>query len=287
MTGSTRLINPLAHSVRAPYAAPQPTGPSTLQPTRNFDPETGAAIRLPAPFIPREFRASLRSDVTVGPPVEQVQASNAFATHAPALATPIAPLFSDDAAPSADFTAFLESHDLDSAETSDSTELPWIDAFAAEAPETDESWPLGEAGKRLDELTQSLSSLDASRERMQVERQLSDAPLLEFPESALPMWNEEEWIDIMPPSSADLSLHEELSQAGLSLSAPDNSATNREPGADAMPSTLVNAESAARALESLAQRVRNGELQVPAFSNEVGQEAMLAGLLASMLGWRQ
>ena len=49
----------------------------------------------------------------------------------------------------------------------------------------------------------------------------------------------------------------------------------------------MNVETAARALEGLAERVRAGEVRVPAFPSELGQEAMLAGLLASMLGWRQ
>lgn len=284
MTGSTRLHSTPASAARAPYSAPQAVAPS-VTPTRNFDPETGAPLRLPVPFVPREFRARSRADVTILPAVEraegpisseltsvpnttsitrrfnddtaesgqQVEVAEALATEAPTAETPSVELLN---AVSAD--AEFPAH-----ESIPSAELPWIDAFAVDTPEPEANWPLGDAGKRLDELTQSLSSLDASRERQQA-AELKNVEAAATAEPKLPMWNEEEWIDIMPtaPVTGE-SLHHE--------SAP----------------SLGNAESTARFLEGLAQRIRVGDVHVPASPTELGQEAMLAGLLASMLGWRQ
>lgn len=291
MTGSTRLISTPASSVRAPYSAPQtsahsPASPplttagSHRQPTRNFDPETGASLRLPAPFVPREFRATVRSDVTMVPTAERVQGGKAFAIEASVVAASISELFTEDAVPAAGFASFVESHGLDESEIGGSAELPWIDAFAADAAEPEETWPLDDAGKRLDELTQSLSSLDASRGRIEAER-LSAGET--DPEAPVQMWNEEEWIDIMPTSPADITPPDELRRG---VTHNDGSAKH-EAFANGSPGIAVNAESAACALEGLAQRVRAGQVHVPVFPAELGQEAMLAGLLASMLGWRQ
>ncbi|MEO7359780.1 MAG: hypothetical protein ABI120_05590, partial [Gemmatimonadaceae bacterium] len=280
----------------APYSAPQ-TAASLLPPARNFDSATGAASRLPMPFVPREFRTTLRADVTVVPVMERVEASSTSATEPVAAANSIALLFNDDVAPAPDFSAFVESHgrdldaeqaidsELDDSDSANSAELPWIDAFAADVPESEESWPLGEAGKRLDELTQSLSSLDASRERQQAaERQRAAADVQA--EAKLPMWNEEEWIDIMPTLPVEQVSQENLNRSAAQ-SGKHNAVNSANSSANERPSASVNAESAARELEGLARRVRAGEVQVPEFPTELGTEAMLAGLLASMLGWRQ
>jgi len=234
-------------------------------------------LRLPAPFVPREFRATVRSDVTMVPAAERVEESKVIAAASVVGATSISELFTDDASPATDFASFIESHALDESETGGSVELPWIDAFAADVPESEETWPLDEAGKRLDELTQSLSSLDASRERIEAERLSAEATL---PDSALPeaavgeapvqMWNEEEWIDIMPTSPADIAPSTELHRGVRS-----NDVGQHEALPNGSPRTH-SAESAARALEGLAQRVRAGEVQVPVFPTELGQEAMLA-----------
>lgn len=286
MNGSTRLASNSATSVRAPYSAPQT--PSRVSASRNFDPETGAPLRLLTPFVPREFRGSGRADVTAMPLAEQVTEVQSLAAGPLESTAPIALLFSDDPAPTPDFAAFIEAHDeefehgLDDSDSSSSQELPWIDAFAADIPpEPEESWPLGEAGKRLDELTQSLSSLDASREqRLQAERESLEAVGMDAADTSHSMWNEEEWMDIMPTAPADQVPSAESPTAGAADPVADSEfASSSE--------SPVNAEAAARALEELAQRVRAGDLPLPAFSAQVGKEAMLAGVLASMLGWRQ
>lgn len=280
MTGSTRLNN-IASTVRAPYSAPQPTAASPLAPPRNFDSETGAALRLPAPFVPPEFRGSVRDDVTALPAAERVEDSNVRVTVPPFSEASISELFTEANIPASDFASFIEAHAPDESESGGAAELPWIEAFAADAPEPDETWPLDEAGKRLDELTQSLSSLDAARERIEAERLIAEAATPEVP---VQMWNEEEWIDIMPTSPADIVPQEELRRSDA-----DNGLAAHETvsGESASLANSVSMESAARALEGLAQRVRAGQVPVPIFPTELGQEAMLAGLLAAMLGWRQ
>ncbi len=301
MTGSTRPSSITRSVVRAPYSAPQTTAPS-LAPSRNFDPETGASLRLPAPFVPREFRAAASADVTDVPGVEYSDASNVGVLEDTTNAAPIALRFNDDIEQAPDFTTFIASqsvqqpeipsvdHESGISESTSAQDLPWIDAFAADVPDEEERWPLGEAGKRLDELTQSLSSLDASRERLQAAER-SNADAAANAGAALPMWNEDEWIDIMPTLSSDQPQQGNLehdaplgSMPGPVQDVRDSAAAHFASAHSAM---SVNVETAARALEGLAERVRAGEVRVPAFPSELGQEAMLAGLLASMLGWRQ
>lgn len=158
-------------------------------------------------------------------------------------------------------------------------ELPWIDAFAEDSDPSDETWPMDDAGRRLDELALSLGSLDASRARAtgdENEQEVDSVAEEENgvglpPDAPVSMWSEDEWIDIMPlPEAAEST----RSHAG---DLADHSAEL----------TSARVESAARALEGLAQRVREGGLPVPSFPSDIADEAMLAGLLASMLGWRQ
>jgi hypothetical protein len=194
-------------------------------------------------------------------------------------------------------------------------ELPWIETFAedvlpsvgetyfgtpaAETPElepdslggADDNWMLGEAGKRLDELTQSLSSLDATRAAESGQRRGDVASEEEIAPSELPMWGrDDEWMDIMPAQAiqADAPLavpfeapsahaeHERYSD-GVSQRALENAA------AEAIEAQIRHADMAARALEVIARRVRAGEVAVPEFDAELGEAAVLAGILASLL----
>lgn len=211
------------------------------------------------------------------------------------------------------------------------SDLPWIDAFAVEGEEAEETWPMGEAGRRLDELTESLSSMDASRSRRKSGENAAqvDPSDLSNGETAhdsndhsaasaanapvLPMWNEDEWIDIMPTSMHGMSAHDvsahdvsahdagappsssavhetnagdsHTSSADIARTLFDESAFNSARGDVAPPNP--GAAITAQALESLAQRIRAGELPVPEVQSDMTQEAVLAGVLASMLGWRQ
>lgn len=297
MTGSDRLPS-TETLLRAPYAAPRD---SASRDVASRDVALRATVRaegravaaMLAPFVPREFRDVINHDVllreqthrdvTVVPVVERVKVVSPEVPLLPFLNSAAESPASADVLLENNFSAIVDdevavSHFEDAdAETELSADLPWIDAFAVEASEAEETWPMGEAGKRLDELTQSLTSLDASRARQQAESE--SAPLAADGEHE--MWNEEEWIDIMPtplPASSSAELHHLISEAEAHVEP-----LHDVPGV----STPIGAESAARALEGLAQRVRAGQVQVPSFTAEVAEEAMLAGLLASMLGWRQ
>lgn len=290
MTGSDRNTSSADTSLRAPYAAPR----DTYRDAKGAQPIAfrGATAAL-MPFVPREFRDSARDAGT----------SNAVSNTAPNVlatlesgVTEVLEVESLFAAP-AD-AADTRSPEFSSFEATLPTDLPWIEAFAADEIEADDEWPMGEAGKRLDELTQSLTSIDASRARQEAqEAAFAQRP----PEPEHAMWSDEEWIDIMPtplPSHTSAELNtlvppDHSQQSGhesprdnsvTSLNAMTNSSVN---ASDAASLSAPGVESAARALEGLAQRVRAGQVQVPAFNSGVAEEAVLAGLLASMLGWRQ
>lgn len=268
MTGSDRLPNNTETQLRAPYAAPRSNGASGSGVTSGRGDDRRITDVL-VPFVPREFRHVLSRDVTVVPAAELGTPTSLFTAPPHALESTAIATFENN------FSAIVEEKVVAPQAI---TELPWIDAFAAAEQEPEDAWPMGEAGKRLDELTQSLTSLDASRARQQAE---GEVPPPSSTEAEHEMWSEEEWIDIMPTPLALSSSTEVLEDI-----------SNFEPAAEtdlrhAETAVPFGAESAARALEGLAQRVRAGQLQVPAFNAEMAEEAMLAGLLASMLGWRQ
>lgn len=298
MTGSDRLFNSTEASLRAPYAAPRDAAHRSAGASVRSEVRSESALLMP--FVPREFRDSAREvgarNVTVVPTAErtfssptELRAQNFVSTspdsQTPAITRPSgnfgAIVETESTTDDADFAEFLGE-----ADSAPAAELPWIDAFAADEPEVEDEWPMGEAGKRLDELTQSLTSLDASRARQEAGG-TSEMRSAETTKAEHTMWNEEEWIDIMPtpmPSSTSAELNSLISNpesvdASVKASISDTNAQGA--------SSAVGAESAARALEGLAQRVRAGQVQVPAFKSGVADEAVLAGLLASMLGWRQ
>ncbi|MGV3709422.1 MAG: hypothetical protein ACO1Q7_11325, partial [Gemmatimonas sp.] len=276
MTGSSRVSS---NAIRAPYAAPQmplsPSSPTSGQGGRGAVGRTPGAMLTTAPFVPPAFRAAANvSNVSSVPFLtDHVPTSTPWATpvaedrQAPTPTAGVNPtpsaglpsvLFDTDEAPAPDFAEFV---DAGREEIVPAQELPWIDAFAVDAPATDadDSWPMGEAGKRLDELTQSLTSLDGSRERQLAGPRSSQPSPSANPAGAgrpsprsnpaLPMWSEEEWIDIMPSPHADVDATRAAaqSQAAPLLADPYEAPATRPSNARATAS--VNVESAARALE--------------------------------------
>lgn len=297
MIGSSRTNNSPRETARAPYAAPQ-----AVANTRHHD-DAGVAQPL-VPFVPPEFRREVRPDVMTMPGVQQLHVAPTF-EHPNAADTSWAPdsvaqhfgSITHDEAPhvipqardaAADGNAVadrdIDVPDIDVSTNESSTELPWIDAFAADETEAEETWPMGEAGKRLDELTESLSSLDASRAR----QERTDAAAEEgvgSTDASLPMWNEDEWIDIMPTAiAASMPINSEIVDAVYDRPADSEAGTNASAESARVP---AGPELTARALEALAQRIRVGEVQVPEAQPHMAEEALLAGVLASMLGWRQ
>jgi hypothetical protein len=196
--------------------------------------------------------------------------------------------------------------------------LPWIEAYAhddgsvpdslevhnvesneiasgqvyAETESTPEdSWVMGEAGKRLDELTQSLTSLDLSR-AAQAAKLLNEStdPNVAAEPSALPMWGDDEWMDIMPTSTvmtphsaAPPRIHAEPVGGAASYYDAHNQRALEEAAAEAIETHARHSEAAAVALESVARRIRAGEVPIPEFDGDMGDAAVLAGILASLL----
>jgi hypothetical protein len=270
MNGSVRQPNSGADSPRAPYAAPQ----SPAAALSVADSGTASAHTL-RPFIPPGFRDfSLHGG---GPRPSVVVEAGGNARSEP-----------------------TETSDVS---VSASNDLPWIEAFAAESPvpergtdavvsqndasfaegDVEDSWMLGEAGRRLEELTQSLSSLDALRSP-----DAESADPVAGPE-ALGAWSDDEWIDIMPAAStASADELRDLELAGRASDA-DASGVHGRRTAD----VGGTREAAARALEAVAARVRSGDLSMPTLGGEQGgaphpgDAALLAAVLAALLGFRR
>ncbi|MEO7520708.1 MAG: hypothetical protein ABIW79_02715 [Gemmatimonas sp.] len=145
--------------------------------------------------------------------------------------------------------------------------LPPIGSFLQESevvPATTDDWPFHDAGEQTTELSSDLPGAEATA----AESGHGVAP------PPLPMWNDDDMMDIMPtatnrPSSANL--------ASRDTPSPETS----EQG------SFAHTESAARALESLAHRVRSGELHLAGYVPELGDAAALAAALAALLGIRR
>lgn len=148
------------------------------------------------------------------------------------------------------------------------TPQPSVTPFDASAVE---SWPLAEAADALDEITRELGEVDGANDA-------SPARLfgsLGAP-SPLPAWSDEDLMDIMPMRHATPTVASADAAPLVSGEAHDPSAL----AADA------SAQAAAQALETLAQRVRAGELQLPGYDPRMGDAAALVSALAALLGLR-
>ncbi|MDQ8168012.1 MAG: hypothetical protein P3B76_01565 [Gemmatimonadota bacterium] len=157
---------------------------------------------------------------------------------------------------------------------------------AAEFPADD--WPLDDAAQELEALAHDLYAHEAT-----ARRGLEPDGLFETagPPEFLPAWSDDDLIDIMPRASARASGEASPLQTGHSAAslAPESSArrTDIEPWADrARRSGDEGAEAAARALELLARRVRDGELSLTGYEPRLGDAAVLAAALAALLGAR-
>ena len=318
MTGTDRLFTSTETALRAPYASPRnvTARDTSGRDTSGRDTSSRDASGRDAggrdatvfararglaltPFVPRAFRDVVREYAVPEQPTREVM-------DMPSLEQNFASIDDDELIGETHGFADFDSVDEAAPVTVD---LPWIDAFvedeADDAYEAEDEWPMGEAGKRLDELTQSLTSLDASRARQEAEGH-AELRASVSSDDGHAMWNEEEWIDIMPTpltASASTELSHLISRPQAASGSDPVSESERKLAhevsgasfnegitAESPASSLarvVSAETAARALEGLAMRVRNGDLQLPAFNSDVAEEAMLAGVLASMLGWRQ
>ena len=116
--------------------------------------------------------------------------------------------------------------------------------------------------------------------------------------ASLDAWSDDDMMDIMPVSIAESARDESpVSHAPVqpAADATPPSETNwaaqarerevQSPSADRQ-GGAGQTEAAAQLLESLARRVREGELVLPGFNAEMGDAAALASALAALLGVR-
>ncbi len=166
-------------------------------------------------------------------------------------------------------------------------ELPWIDAFL-EADEADRSvaasssaWPLDEAGAAIRALADHLlpghadeslrvAGEGATGEAVEMTSAVPVAPGASTP--PLPMWGDDDLMDIMPVKSPRPS-----TDSGEHWAASARRETH----------ATGHNEAAAQAFESLARRVRDGEILLPGYVAEMGDAAALALALASLLSVRR
>ncbi|HYW32821.1 MAG TPA: hypothetical protein VE869_15080 [Gemmatimonas sp.] len=250
-------------------------------------PGVRTASRVHAPYVPRPWRGQPQN-------VGSEPSSHAFApippllvelpVHAPdsdrfggssSQATEYAA--SSDIAPpsplqeSYDKSAFYTPPFLDAlppiGEFLDSGPVGQIRETAARAgePVRPDEWPFAEAGAETTELSAEFRPLGH-------EQLFADVP----EPAPLPMWNDDDLMDIMPPPEAVRPAEE---TPHWTMSAADASVEESLQG--------TSSESAARALETLAARVRSGELRVDGYAPELGDAAVLAAALAALLGIRR
>ncbi len=247
---ATSLLTQLSS---APYARPV----AQASPSPAVDAILIDAIRASVgPYIP----ASVRTSAPV--------AATASLTREPAVHIPV-----EIASEQTHETVNLES----------SNELPSIDAFVDH-----DAWSLHEAGSVLSDLSRQMPS-----------HQARDQHLSSSTDPSLDAWSDDDMMDIMPVSIAESSPADAQISRAAGVSTPDatpasashwaSQAREREaqtPNIDRQ-NGAVQTEAAAQLLESLARRVRDGELVLPGFSTEMGDAAALASALAALLGVRR
>jgi len=148
-------------------------------------------------------------------------------------------------------------------------ETPIEAAFAADPADSSEAWPMDEAAGAMQALAADLRArTPTANPARRAVTPLYVPPVASTP--PLPMWDDDAPMDIMP------------------VKAPK--AVTGEPWAESArreSERTGNPEAAARALEALARKVRQGEIELPGYSSEMGDAAALAAALAALLGVRR
>ena len=157
-------------------------------------------------------------------------------------------------------------------------EVPLVEASIVaattetDAPETADAWPLEEAGAAMRAFAEDLNSRVSESPRTFAMDSTEPPGSAVEPLSPLPMWSDEDTMDIMPvkaPLAPTARGEEWAAQA------------RREA------ELTGNTEATARALESLAHRVRTGDIVMPGFASDMGDAAALAAALAALLSVRR
>ncbi len=168
--------------------------------------------------------------------------------------------------------------DAEIADDATAAEVPSADASIVEAttetdaPESADAWPLDEAGAAMRAFAEDLNAREPESPRT-FAMESTEPPVSSVePLSPLPMWSDEDTMDIMPV------------KAPLTVMA-----RGEEWAAQARREAELtgNTEATARALESLAHRVRNGDIVMTGFTPDMGDAAALAAALAALLSVRR
>ena len=145
--------------------------------------------------------------------------------------------------------------------------------------ESGEHWAFDEASREIRSLTRDLkspesdsSSVSASLSADVVGASLDIDALESALQTPLPMWQDDDLLDIMPvkPAPRTESSDEHWAAQARREAEPVN-----------------HAEAAATLLESVARRVREGSLTVPGFTPHMSDAAGLAAALTALLNSRE
>ena len=173
--------------------------------------------------------------------------------------------------------------------SSDAPPVPWIDTFLSSTPalpmravadesaSATEAWALDEAAVQMRALANDL------RDRAGVHRDTDVADRFPDPSSSsakLMAWNDDDFIDRM-------GMPVLLDPSHRPFASPSGREEVRGQATLGPESDEENSEAAARALETLAQRVRVGEITLPGYDPRLGDAAALATALAALLGARR
>lgn len=236
------------------------------------------------------FAADAQPTPLYNTPISNTPLSSAAVSNTPfgvaAVPPYVPPTFADatvdahvDASAAADHDASIESQFDDTIEQALPTDALVHETAAEVADVADaadvapaDEWPLDETAHALGALTRDLS--DGSADSMDNPARLFGNVATPMP---LPAWSDDDLMNIMPTRPATPSYATPVHQL-FAESAPN--ASPEEQLAD------TSALAAAQALEVLAQRVRNGELQLPGYDPKMGDAAALVSALAALLGIR-
>lgn len=248
--------------VPGPYAHPEPHG------ARGAD---GGPHGVMVPFVPRPWRSEVRGSALMR---EQASSAAASAEGAQASLPWIDAYLAADAettgAPAADRGAVAAvAADRSGPSATDDTTVG-----------EGETWPLDEAGEQVSALAHDLDHVDAA----EAEPAAEPHPLDPGRGRPVQMWNEDEWMDIMPAKAMSMPSDEPTAWAVMARQQAEREVADQVADDAA---AIRQAEAAAKALEQLAQRVRTGDLPLPSFQPDLGDAAALAATLAALLGVRR
>ncbi|MEQ1691832.1 MAG: hypothetical protein ABMA00_11130 [Gemmatimonas sp.] len=159
---------------------------------------------------------------------------------------------------------------VDALEAVAGEELTTVGATADSVELPSDAWPLDDAGATMRALADELLAREPATKAIDEPTTMGDPPVASTP--PLPMWGDDDMMDIMPvkPSRASVESTEHWAERA-----------RRETERAGSP------EAAALALESLARRIRDGEIALPGYTSDMGDAAALATALAALLSVRR